>query len=220
MKNQNLENLEILALAKIIDISSLNLKLNTFTPNFYYINSFLKFLDFKFQTYTPQRNVSPFEDILETHEIEEEIKKLYPKELNLMFDFNVDFSHLYILVRLCSNYGLKNVYYSNQTGNSFHIGLYEKTRVNHMLSKTIDIQKILEYPIYFTLSEFLKDYYNIKDYSLNNYLNRDLEEELSIEKFNTNSNLDYEEDSFNAFTDGQMGDYEDWKENGGTLDDF
>ena len=28
------------------------------------------------------------------------------------------------------------------------------------------------------------------------------------------------DDSFNAFTDGQMGDYEDWKENGGTLDDF
>jgi hypothetical protein len=220
MDNKNLENIEIIALAKMFDDFSINLTLNQFAPNFTYINSFLNFLKIKSKIFKPEREKSPFEDLIDNQQIEEEIAKLYPIELNLVFDFDVKFNEIYLIVKLCNNYGLKKIYYSNQTGNDVIIGSYEPNRPIHILNKPIEIDKFLNYPIYFSTTQVLSDYFKLSEYFLNNYINRDLDAEIIASNYIKDDYDDYEKDSFEALTDGQLGDYEEWKENGGNLDDL
>jgi hypothetical protein len=69
----------------------------------------------------------------------------------------------------------------------------------------------------------LSNYFDVSKNYINSQVNRDPEEirnEFFESNFNKRDNYENEKNTFDALTDGQYGDFDDWKDSGGNFDDL
>jgi hypothetical protein len=143
-----------------------------------------------------------------------------PVRFDLHFGHKTDFQDLFIVVAILKNFGLQAIFLSDDNNNEVLIGSYITKYGNRKdISEGIAADSILELPFMFTTSEFLKECFGIEE-SIDSSEN--LEEEYDANDHNDSYDYydepDYERDTFDALTDGQYGDYDDWRDSGGDMD--
>ncbi|MBR9861420.1 hypothetical protein GYB22_11885 [bacterium] len=141
--------------------------------------------------------------------------------MSLYFGLNTSFINLYLLVMLLQEFGLKTVTFSRLDNSKFYCGISPLEIVNvESMEKIVfsgfSCETILKLPIGYNTEALIYDFIE------HDILLEPLDDDpYTIEEPWIFSSADnHEEDTFNALTDGQLGDYDSWKENGGNLDDL
>lgn len=205
-------------LGKLYDGTEINITINQYSKNYKLIMRFFNHLNISFNPSLPSFEEELFlsNEPLNPFSLQN-IEKYTPKNFNLTFGLETNFQDLYILIEILGNFGLEKVFYSNEKDKSVFIGSHNEKKYKYLLSKEIEIDKILEMPFYYSTINVLCEYYNISEAYILDKVNRDLAEEESIDNFNR-IDIDADRETFNALTDGQYGDYEDFSNNGGDYD--
>lgn len=191
----------------------------------FYINEIKEMLDnfnVKCSFYKPLKYQNPFTDEDEQHDINENSND----GLELSFGLNTNFQSLFIIVTFLKNFNLKKINYSNLSDNEVYLNPFDKRESffsHYKLYNAIDLDKFNEFPFYYTTLDMLSSYFDVSKNYINSQVNRD-PEEIRNEFFESNLNREdeYENDknTFDALTDGQYGDFDDWKDSGGNFDDL
>jgi hypothetical protein len=191
---------------KLLDTSAFNLLLNTNLRNFSVVSEVLMFHNIPFDTWTPNND-------MEISIIE------------LSFTSDCKFTDVYLLAYILKDYGLDEVWATRKIDKSVSLGTYffqskspelfalaEGMKIDHFLNidPKIDIQYIIDNLFEKRNSyEIAKDKHDQQDH----YDNADNYEQ---EDYDTSDHYDWERETFDAMTDGQLGDYDDFD---GDIDD-
>jgi len=215
--------LKSIELFKFYNGENIDLHINQYSKNYEQIILFFKYLKIDFKSFLPFQSSLPFPDDSDDEEKDPfsktNVKKNAPKKFSLTFDLNTNFQNLYIIIEILNNFGLEKVFYSNETGNSVTIGSYSE-HYDIPLSKPFEIKTILDMPFYYSTINVLCQYYKVTEFYILSKLDRNLLEEFHNDNFGKRDDDDEERDTFNALTDGQYGDFEDWKNNNGDYDNL
>jgi hypothetical protein len=207
---------------KLYSDKNIIIKIHQNINEFEKIVEFLKFLNINFQLL----QLTEPESFLEPDEIETLPIKMN-KDLQLTFGLSTNFQCLYILIKILKKIGLKKVFYSNENENLVWLENHDSKYFrdyDYKFFKKMDIKRILEIPFYYSTLNMLCEYHNTTEYNILN--NVEIDNENIINRFyerNFERKSYYDEDernSFNALTDGQNGDYDDWKQNDGDFDNL
>ncbi len=222
VKLNNINIFQSIGFEKLYSEKKIDINIDQNTKEYETISTFLKYLNIRFTSYLPPKEeLFPLPEIEEFEDLNEHIK--YSQ---LTFGLETNFQSLYILIEILKNFGLEKVFYSNDK--DIKVDLENNPKYfhdyNYVFFKAMNIEKILEMPFYYTTMDMLCDYHDANEQYILSETNRhigDIQNRFDEENFERkNYDSDDERNSFNALTDGQNGDYDDWKDNGGNFDDL
>jgi|GEM_PF-762048 len=120
---------------------------------------------------------------------------------NKPFEISID-SLMSMLDKICYDE------YSNKSGYNLHLSSYYDNNESDEALKAYSYGEFLDFsPVYLKKGSETNDTNDWDDYN------------DEFEHYQDNSD-DYERDTFDALTDGQYGDYDDWRERGGDMDNL
>jgi hypothetical protein len=188
---------------KLLDTTSFNLRLNEDLSKFTLISELFAHNNIPFETWSPEGNLSP-------------------EVVEMSFSINCKFQDIYLLAYLLKDFGLENVYpsrkqeveisvgtYLHQVSNMGKYAIAEPMNIDSFLS--IDPKSNTQIVVDSYFENKFSDEENDEDYE------QDGEEDYE-QDYDDRDDHDYERDTFDALTDGQYGDYDDWREGGGDMD--
>lgn len=156
----------------------------------------------------------------------QDINKTSNDGLELSFGLNTNFQSLFIIVAFLRNFNLKKINYSNLSDYEVYLNPFDKSESlfsHYKLYNAIDLDKFNEFPFYYTTIDMLSNYFDVSKNYINSQVNRDPEEirnEFFESNFNKIDNYENDKNTFDALTDGQYGDFDDWKDSDGNFDDL
>jgi len=183
---------------KLLDTTSFNLKLNEELSKFTLISELLTHNNIPFETWNPEGNLS-----LEIVE--------------MSFSINCKFQDIYLLAYLLKDYGLESVYPSRKQEVEISVGTYlhqVSSMGKYALAEPIDIDTFL------SIDPKSNTQFAVDSHFENQFSNDENDDEDSEyeQDYNDRDDHDYDRDTFDALTDGQYGDYDDWRDGGGDFD--
>jgi hypothetical protein len=211
-----------IAFKKLYSKKKINISINQNVDHYEEIIAFFDSLKINYKSFSPQIEPNPF------HLLEDDIiKDKIIEDSHLTFGLETNFQSLFILLEIMKTFGIEKIFYSNESENIVTIGTHNCNDLrdyNYELFKVMDIEKILQMPFFYTTLDMLCDYHNSGEYYILNEVNRnigDIMNKYDEANFERKSYDDEDErNSFDALTDGQNGNYDDWKNNGGDFDDL
>jgi hypothetical protein len=187
---------------KLLDTTSFSLLLNTNLRHFSVVSEVLSYHGIPFDTWTPDNDL-----ILNT------------VELSFTSDFR--FSDVYLLAYIFKDYGLEEVWVTRKLDKVVRLGTYFFQAENPERFALADGMKIQNF---LKLDPKLDTTYVIDNLFENRYSD-DLADEQEYDNnddyydhddYNAYDDYDWERETFDAMTDGQLGDYDDFD---GNMDD-
>lgn len=193
-------------LIKLLNRSELNFRINTVLPNHKTIMNLLNSNGIRVDTWTPdsQREV---------------------EALELSFTENCNFRNIFILAAILKDFGLQYVYPSRDENQQISLGTYIMSidsQATYAMAVPMEIDEFLKIDPNLDTPAAISTYFDcleyVEDPGTDDDTDDDYESYDEDDYDYDSSHNDYERDSFDALTDGQYGDYDDWKENGGDYD--
>ena len=178
---------------KLLDTTSFNLTLNEELSKFTLISELLTHNNIPFQTWTPNGHLSM--EIVE-----------------MSFSINCKFQDIYLLAYLLKDFGLESVYPSRTQEVEISVGTYLHKCSNmgkYALGELMNIDTFL------SIDPKSNTQFIVDSYFENQFINDENDDDSYYEY---RDNHDYNKDNFDALTDGQYGDYDDWRDGGGDFD--
>ena len=179
---------------KLIDTTSFNLKLNETLPKFTLISELLSHYCIPFQTWNPKDNLSM-------------------EVIEMNFSVNCKFQDIYLFAFLLRDFGIESIYPSRKQESEISIGTYlhQVTDMEkYALAEPMNIDTFLNIDPKLTTQNVIDLYFE------NDFTN--VNSDNNYENSYDDRNDDYNRDTFDALTDGQYGNYDDWREGGGDFD--
>jgi hypothetical protein len=188
---------------KLLDTTSFNLRLNEDLSKFTLISELLTHNSIPFQTWNPEGNLS-----LEIVE--------------MSFSINCKFQDIYLLAYLLKDFGLESVYPSRKQEVEISVGTYLHQVPNmgkYAMAEPMNIDSFLSIDPKSDTQIVVDSYFENKFSDEENGEDYEQDGEEDYEQdYDDRDDHDYERDTFDALTDGQYGDYDDWREGGGDMD--
>lgn len=200
----------------------MGIHLNEYLNNYEDLKRFFKYLQLDYHTFVPFSRIDIFSPDKKYIEHSEDVKKNYiPRSFDLNFGLNTNFQNLYILVEVLSNFGLEYIYYRNEKYNFITVGCYQTEKEHNPFSKKIEVTEFLKTPFYYSTINFVNIFFNKSEEYILKHLDFDFDKDYydSFPKID-NEYDEYKRDYFNTITNGQCGDYDDWKDAGDNFDDL
>lgn len=185
---------------KLLDTTSFNLKLNEELSNFTLISELLTHNNIPFQTWLPDESL-PLEIV------------------EMSFSINCKFQDIYLIAFLLKDYGLKCVYPSTKKEQEILIGtsLHQVlSKQKYSLAEPVNIDSFLSIDPK-SSTQFVVDFIFENKFS-NQENDEDVIEYEDEEDYGFEVEHNYDRDTYDALTDGQCGDYDDWRDSGGDFD--
>ncbi len=188
---------------KLLDTTSFNLRLNEEIPKFTLISELLTHNNIPFQTWNPDGSLSL--DIVE-----------------MSFSINCKFQDIYLIAYLLKDFGLERVYPSRKEQLEISVGTYLHQVYNmgkYAMAEPMNIDSFLSIDPKSNTQYVFDSYFENQFSNDENIDDEDNEYEEDYEQdYDDRDDHDYERDNFDALTDGQYGDYDDWRDGGGDFD--
>jgi hypothetical protein len=200
---QNIETMVETLIYKLLDTTSFNLRLNEKLSKFILISELLTHNNIPFETWNPEG--SPTLEIVE-----------------MSFSINCKFQDIYLLAYLLKDFGLESIYPSRKQEVEISVGTYlhqVSSMGKYALAEPINIDSFLSIDpksnTQFVVDSFFENQFSDdeNDGDTENEYEEDYEQD-----YDYRDDHDYNRDTFYALTDGQYGDYDDWREGGGDFD--
>lgn len=212
--NQNsIKILKSLDFAKLYNGRDTKLWLSNNCKNFEHIDRFFRYANIDLESNKP---LNP--DVIYKTAFEN-IDRVDTEEFNITFDLGISFQDLFIIVEILTSFGLEKIFYSNRKGNNLIVGS-ESELSTFNFSDEIQINEILNLPFFSSTIEALAHIFKVDEPYILKWVDKDIEKDEYLFYNEKQGYDDYDRDNFNALTDGQYGDYDDWKSNGGDYDDL
>jgi hypothetical protein len=191
--------------SKLIRKESFQLEINSRVPQFNEIEKLFSSLNIPYVTWKP--------DI--------KVKHVY---LEMGFSSSCIFQDVYLLVFLLNDLGLEKIYPSREEKPVISIGTNlegASHRGNWAIAEPIDISVFLNLdPLLSSMEIISKCFTNILEVDSEYLYEKSIIREDSSSEATLRDFHNYEKDTFYALTDGQYGDYDDWKQSGQDFDDL
>jgi hypothetical protein len=180
-------------LYKLLESSTFDLKLNEKLPKLKLISELLVHHGIPFETWNPKASITL-------------------ENIELSFSVTCNFRDVYIIAFLLKQYGIDRVYPSRDEESVIAIGTYIFAVPNsgkYAIAEPISIEDILAIDPKTTTLDVVENFYK-------NHLDEDDipdfdEQYIEEDSHDTGDQTDWERDYFNAMTDGQLGDYDDFE---------
>ncbi len=194
-------------LFKLINKEQFSLKINTDLPNFGVIKEIFEFNKMIFQNWTKEKDhIAP--------------------DFVLAFSDSCCFQDVYLLAYFLKDYGLKYIYPSRRKTSVISVGTYIFSvinQANYSFAEPLPIDEFLKIDPKIECDIAINNFFKIFNHE--QFYIEDEEDIDDVDDFDYSeyakidpSENDYERDNFDALTDGQYGDYDDWKDLGGNMD--
>ena len=201
-KSQLFDILIAVELSKLFTGDNTTVRINEKTPNFRLITKFFETNNIPFETFSPSSFTPP------------------PKNFQISFHDGCNFQDLFILTTILKIFGLKSVFYESR-GNFINIGSYHDV-IDSGWSKCltgegVSVDELLKTPFYSDTHEFIETHlghpigYDPNPVSPEDHDWEFIQQEIKNPSFSPSSSDYYDEQTFDALTDGQYGDYDDLK---------